>query len=113
MIRRYNLSEGDNAPAYAHFKVFNIYGSGELHIDLGWAPTGVEVAFSRQYLRIWKGDYLYFNPASYGVESSYDEYTDGDEPQIYVRHDSPMTTTGFWIQYRNIPGLLDINYYAQ
>lgn len=109
MIRRYNLKEGDNAPAYAHFKIYNIWGSGEIHMDLGWEPTSVEVAFSRQYLRIWKGDYLSFD----SYTSSYDQYTDGDEPQIYVRHSSPMTSSGFWITYRNIPGLLDMNYYVQ
>jgi len=113
MIRRYNLSEGDNAPAYAHFKIYGIYGTGSIHIDLGWEPTAVEISFSRQYLRIWKGTYLSFNPASYGVVESYDQYADGDEPQVFVRHENAFTSTGFWLQYHNIPGLLDVSYYCQ
>lgn len=129
MIRRYNLSEGDNAPAYARLTIYGIYGSGSIHIDIGWRPTAVQVASARQFLRVWQGNYLVYNsysysysysypysysysyPYSYSYEvTSYDEWSDGDEFQVYVRAQNPFTDTGWWLEYRNAPGLLDINY---
>jgi len=112
LIRRYNLSNGDNAPAYAHFKIMGVWGSGIVHVDLGWAPCSVQISPARQLLRVWKGDYLKHIAESYGIPESYSQYSDSDEFQAYVKHENGLTESGFFLQFRNAPGIVDINYLA-
>jgi hypothetical protein len=90
-----------------------VYGTFIMHIDIGWRPNSAIVSPSREFLRVWKGDYLVFNEGSYTEIESYDQYDDGSEFQVYIRHQNPFTETGFFIQVHNCPGLLDISYYCQ
>lgn len=46
MIRRYNINT-DNQSAWAHFLIYGIYGSGSIHIDIGWTLTAVQISPAR------------------------------------------------------------------
>lgn len=100
MIRTYDKAYGDNAGAYATVSMPTVFGSGQVHIPLGWKPSVSLVAFSR----------LFDEKAK--VVAEYDP-TDYEDPDLWVGYyneytaefDDPFTSTGFWVQYRNIPEL--------
>jgi hypothetical protein len=115
MIRAFSTAYGDNAPAYARLTLPEAFGSGQVHIPIGWMPSAVMVGFSRLFDE--KAEALY--------REGEDEHDDPVTFTAYIdpytnEYADPYTSTGVWIQYRNIPELdgegnplgLDINYTA-
>jgi len=99
MIRAFSTAYGDNAPAYARASLPTVFGSGQVHIPIGWVPSAAHVSFSRlfeekQQAVVYSGDDHEDPVVFVGYIDSYtDEYV------------TPYDSTGFWLQYRNIPEL--------
>ena len=112
MIRAFSTSYGDNSPAYARAALPTVFGSGQVHIPIGWLPSAVAVSFSRLFDEKQQG-------AVYVDDNHEDPVVFVGYIDVYTEeYDVPFTSTGFWLNYRNIPELdsegsplgLDINY---
>lgn len=99
MIRRFSRKSGDNRPAVSLLELPTISGSGQVHVSIGWAPSAAIVSFSR------------LTSERYRELFSLDPAVTHPDPQIWVEYINPYTgssddaytSTGFWLQYRNIP----------
>ncbi len=98
MRRRIIWSQGDSQPIAGHV-VVPVDGSGIYVVKLAFAPSSVDVAFSKEYdSRL---------PDGYGGHYESDPYD--FSPQIYI--DSLMSS-GFNVNYQNVPTQLEFNYFA-
>jgi hypothetical protein len=102
MVRRFSRLLGDNAPAYALMEYLTVYGSGQIHIPIGWRPCAVMVLFSRLFEE--KSYTLYAADPIQELDSDPKLWVDYIDPYT-GDYASPFDATGFWLQYRNIPRL--------
>jgi hypothetical protein len=115
MIRRFSRKSADNRPSSGLDEYPLTFGSGQLHVTIGWAPCTAIVSFPRLFEEKLKA------VAPLGTDETH------DDPKIWVQklddygvNIDAYDATGFWMQYRNIPELdadgnamgLQINYYC-
>ena len=93
MIRRFQLDEGDNAPAYGRMELPSICGSGTYALALGFKPSAGMVKLAKQYAeRAF---------AAIGAEEQLDHL-----PDIDLDPTTPFSDTGINLRYWNIPDFL-------
>lgn len=98
----YRWLSGRYSPVCAHLLIEDVWGDGEIYVNLGFKPMAAIVSPSRIYQESGSG------------YDGYDYDPGVSDPRIYIDTADPnwRDATGFTVQYRNIPGVLEFMYFA-